>query len=476
MRWASFLLISASLHALILTLPLTPSLQRDGHAIPVTLLIAKDGSRQEPTPERISMTSKKSVRPPVASKRQAPLEQTESRAPRAYARDTLHTLRRAQPSEANPPAPRLRRIPSSHSSTGLHPRLSAKEGRKNTEALALIKRTEKAAQLKKPKAVYEKKPQKKAFVKRSAADPTMTNVSEPASTPTEQKSASSKPNRQGKVQKAPATPSPDPSNSSPADTSDEIIVKKYNSQENEIAKLKVSAAINEKKPQIKAFAKRSAADPTMINVSEPASIPTDQKSVVSNPNRQGKDQTVLSTPRPGPTISSPADTGSETIVEEDNSHEAEAAVEMSALLEDSGEADISETENLIRETIGTEAIEERFSNAVAKKTTIALRSRQEGDGSRVFKPAGLTHRISPKYPERARRKGWEGTTLLRVLIDRRGKSKAIQVSQSSGFAALDRAAVKAVKQWRFYPAHNGNGPVESWVRVPIIFRLVRDQN
>ena len=79
MRWAHFLLISASLHALIFTLPLTPSLQRDGHAIPVTLLIAKDSSRQEPTPEGISMTSKKSVRPPVTSKRQAPLGQTESK-------------------------------------------------------------------------------------------------------------------------------------------------------------------------------------------------------------------------------------------------------------------------------------------------------------------------------------------------------------------------------------------------------------
>jgi len=429
MRWASFLLISASLHALILTLPLTPSLQRDGHAIPVTLLIAKDGSRQEPTPEVISMTSKKSVGPPVASQRQVPLKQTESG--------------------------------------------------KNTEALALIKRTEKAVQLKKPKAVYEKKPQKMASAKQSAADPTRTSVSEPASIPTEQKSVVSKPNRKGKVQKAPAIPSPDPTNSSLADNSAEVIVKIYNSQEEEIAKLKVSAAINEKKPQVKVSAKRSSADPTMTNVSEPARIPTEQKSMEnmeSKPNRQGKVQTVLSTPRPAPTISNPADTGSETIVEKDNSHEVKAAVEISALLEDTDEADISAAENLVSETISTEAIEERFSNAVAKKTTIALRSRQEGDGSRVFKPAGFTHRISPKYPERARRKGWEGTTLLRVLIDRRGKSKAIQVSQSSGFAALDRAAVKAVKQWRFYPAQNGNGQVESWVRVPIIFRLVRGQN
>src|SRR3990170_1926943 len=43
----------------------------------------------------------------------------------------LHTLRRAEPSEAHPPSPRLRRVPTSHSSTGLHPWLSAKEGKRS---------------------------------------------------------------------------------------------------------------------------------------------------------------------------------------------------------------------------------------------------------------------------------------------------------------------------------------------------------
>ena len=43
----------------------------------------------------------------------------------------LHTLRRAEPSEAYPPSPRLRRVPTSHSSTGLHPWPSAKEGKRS---------------------------------------------------------------------------------------------------------------------------------------------------------------------------------------------------------------------------------------------------------------------------------------------------------------------------------------------------------
>ncbi len=426
MGWGAFYLISASLHALIFTFPHTPSFQRDSHAIPLTLLIAKDGSRQEPTPEGISMTSKKSVRPPVASKRQATLEQTESR--------------------------------------------------KDTEALALIKRTEKAAQLNNPKAVNEKKPQKTAAEKRIVTESSMTSVSEPASLPTDQKNALSKLNRKDTVQKAPAIPSPNPTNSSLANTSDEIIVKKYNFQAEEITKLKVSAVLKKKRPQIKTSAKRSVADPTMTKVSGQVSFPSDHRSAVRKPNLQVKVQTVLSAPRPDPTNSIPADTGSETIVEKDNAPEAETAVEISALLEDSDEADITEPEELVSETGESEGSEERFRNETSPETTIALGSRYKDEGSRVLKRAGYVHKISPKYPERARREGWEGTTLLRVLIDRQGKSKVIQISQSSGFALLDGAAVKAVKKWRFYPAKNGNMPVERWVKVPILFRLVKDKN
>ena len=50
----------------------------------------------------------------------------------------LHTLRRAEPSEANPPSPRLRRVPTSHSSTGFHPWLSAKEGKRGSKQAMLL--------------------------------------------------------------------------------------------------------------------------------------------------------------------------------------------------------------------------------------------------------------------------------------------------------------------------------------------------
>jgi protein TonB len=81
----------------------------------------------------------------------------------------------------------------------------------------------------------------------------------------------------------------------------------------------------------------------------------------------------------------------------------------------------------------------------------------------------------PAYPESARREGREGNVLLRVLVDGQGRSKQVEINRSSGSDALDRAAAEAIKRWRFYPARQGEHPVESWVRIPIEFRLARPE-
>ena len=77
----------------------------------------------------------------------------------------------------------------------------------------------------------------------------------------------------------------------------------------------------------------------------------------------------------------------------------------------------------------------------------------------------------PEYPESARRQGLEGRVLLRVLVDERGRSKQVEINHSSGSAALDRAAAEAIRRWRFDPARLGEQPIESWLRIPIEFRL-----
>lgn len=78
---------------------------------------------------------------------------------------------------------------------------------------------------------------------------------------------------------------------------------------------------------------------------------------------------------------------------------------------------------------------------------------------------------APLYPEAARRSGEQGMVTLRVRVARDGAASRVTVEKSSGSPHLDAAALEAVKAWRFTPARRGADPVESWMLVPIVFRL-----
>ena len=71
----------------------------------------------------------------------------------------------------------------------------------------------------------------------------------------------------------------------------------------------------------------------------------------------------------------------------------------------------------------------------------------------------------------ARRRGEQGTVLLKVLVTREGTAASVSVEMSSGSTGLDEAALEAVRKWRFVPARRGAQPVEAWHLVPIVFRL-----
>lgn len=88
-----------------------------------------------------------------------------------------------------------------------------------------------------------------------------------------------------------------------------------------------------------------------------------------------------------------------------------------------------------------------------------------------FSPVRYARTVKPRYPRKARRDGWEGTTLLRVLVDPDGAPGRVTVERTSGFDVLDEAAMKAVRRWRFHPARRGVAPLSSWVRIPVVFRL-----
>lgn len=96
-------------------------------------------------------------------------------------------------------------------------------------------------------------------------------------------------------------------------------------------------------------------------------------------------------------------------------------------------------------------------------------------------PAGRTLRdreasplpgcVAPTYPRSARRAGHTGVVLLRVHLDAMGVVCRVTLERSAGRLALDRAALTAVRTWRFAPRVRSGVNVACELIQPVSFRL-----
>jgi len=91
---------------------------------------------------------------------------------------------------------------------------------------------------------------------------------------------------------------------------------------------------------------------------------------------------------------------------------------------------------------------------------------------KVVNKASVISRSSPRYPKSAQRKKQQGKVMVLVTISPSGKVSLANVTRSSGVSALDSAAVKAARKFRFSPAQNALGQtVSSRKAIPFTFRL-----
>ena len=77
----------------------------------------------------------------------------------------------------------------------------------------------------------------------------------------------------------------------------------------------------------------------------------------------------------------------------------------------------------------------------------------------------------PAYPLLAIRQGAQGQVLLLVEVLTDGRAGRIELEKSSGHAALDAAAINAVRAWRFTPARKDGLLAAQTVSIPIQFNL-----
>ena len=89
----------------------------------------------------------------------------------------------------------------------------------------------------------------------------------------------------------------------------------------------------------------------------------------------------------------------------------------------------------------------------------------------VNKPRFSARPVQPVYPRQARRRGVEGVATYEIWLDEDGKQVKQALVNSSGALLLDKAALDAIKKWKFSP-HTVNGrAIAHRVRVPVRFNL-----
>lgn len=77
---------------------------------------------------------------------------------------------------------------------------------------------------------------------------------------------------------------------------------------------------------------------------------------------------------------------------------------------------------------------------------------------------------APQYPTEALRRGESGTVVVQVQVDAAGNPADARITQRSGSRLLDRAALDAVRRWRFQPAMVEGQPVPGTLEIPFDFK------
>lgn len=124
---------------------------------------------------------------------------------------------------------------------------------------------------------------------------------------------------------------------------------------------------------------------------------------------------------------------------------------------------------------------EQQPHAESVQTASAEKARTKS-GESVNSSSGTLHAIveahpdyhqnaKPVYPKIARKRGWQGVVELDVRVAEDGSAERVTLHKSSGYAVLDKSAIKAARGWIFFPGKQNGRVVAMNVRVPVHFVL-----
>ena len=86
-------------------------------------------------------------------------------------------------------------------------------------------------------------------------------------------------------------------------------------------------------------------------------------------------------------------------------------------------------------------------------------------------------RVPPQYPERALQRGIEGRVLVEFTISKSGAVKDAKVVAYEPSTIFNKAAIKAVLQWKYNPKiEDGKAVEQKGIRIAIPFRLGKERS
>jgi protein TonB len=115
-------------------------------------------------------------------------------------------------------------------------------------------------------------------------------------------------------------------------------------------------------------------------------------------------------------------------------------------------------------------------------TALCFAGCKKGEGSGLpFQTVGKQPDVAPvmlnkelpfRYPPALYAQKVQGNVTLRIFIDREGSivSDSTRIAETSGFTALDSAAMKGSRELKFEPAKTQGQPVPVSILLPVFFR------
>jgi len=79
--------------------------------------------------------------------------------------------------------------------------------------------------------------------------------------------------------------------------------------------------------------------------------------------------------------------------------------------------------------------------------------------------------IKPFYPKDSLLNREQGASLINLHVDLNGDVVEAKVQESSGFVALDEAAIKIFSSCKFSPATKNGEPVVSWKELKYVWKI-----